>query len=137
LYWQLRHYVAGWMDTLTWDSSFRCENAPQSGNYAITVEVTNAADSNQAVTIDALQLSHTTPRPRGRAPSGSAAASSLPITVNPGETASFSVSGSYTLVATDEGDKANLHLHALGSSASGQPFQLGINVQLRGPGAVE
>ncbi|GAB4445443.1 MAG: hypothetical protein OHK0015_47750 [Chloroflexi bacterium OHK40] len=123
--------------TLTWDSSFRCESVPRAGTYTITVRLTNATTSNQAVTVETLQLSHTTPRPRRQAPSASATPSGLPVTVGPGQTASFTVSGNYTLVTTNEGDKANLHLRARGSNASGQPFQLGINVHLRGPGAVE
>ena len=119
--------------TLTWDSSFRCQNAPDQGTYRITVRVSNAAGSAEAVTIDELVLSHTTPRPRGRAPSATAEAQGLPITVPPGGTDDFTVTGSYTLVRTDEGKKANLHLLALGEGVnSGRDFQLGINVHLRG-----
>ena len=57
-------------------------------------------------------------------------AAGLPVTVAPGETESFTVSGTYELVQTDEGDKANLHLVATGSA--GGRFTLGINVHLRG-----
>jgi hypothetical protein len=124
--------------TLTWDSSFRCEDAPDEGAYEITVQVSNDAASSEAVRIEDLILSHTTPRPRGQAPEATAEPEGLPIIVAPGETDSFSVSGTYTLVQTDEGKKANLHLLALGEGTdSGLEFQLGINVHLRAPGARE
>jgi hypothetical protein len=123
---------------LTWDSSFRCEDAPDEGTYQITVQVANDAGSSEAVRIDDLILSHTTPRPRGQAPDATAEPEGLPITVDPGETESFTVSGSYELVETDEGKKANLHLLALGEGVdSGEEFELGINVHLRAPGATE
>jgi hypothetical protein len=124
--------------TLTWDSSFLCANAPDSGTYEIEVTVANAAGSAEAVEISELRLSHTTPRPGGQGPEATAEAQGLPVVVGPGESASFSVSGSYELVSTDEGDKANLHLLALGRGVeSGDAFELGINVHLRGEGAVE
>jgi hypothetical protein len=45
------------------------------------------------------------------------------------------VSGTYTLVNTDEGAKANLHFQALGRGVTtGEPFALGINAHLRAPG---
>lgn len=115
---------------LTWDSSFRCLDAPADGAYDITVEVTNASSSERAATVEDLWLRHTTPRPRGQGPEASAEPGGLPLTLGPGETAQFTVTGSYELVPTDEGDKANLHLTAEGS-ADGR-FELGINVHLRG-----
>ena len=122
--------------TLTWDSSFRCANAPDSGTYSIRVTVSNAERSAEAVEIRRLRLSHTTPRPRGQAPDATAEAQGLPLTVRPGERKSFRVSGRYELVTTDEGDKANLHLRARGRGLeSGDAFRLAINVHLRGPGA--
>jgi hypothetical protein len=55
------------------------------------------------------------------------------MTVAPGDSESFTVSGDYELVSTDEADKANLQLKALGSGASSADrFKLGINVHLRG-----
>jgi hypothetical protein len=123
---------------LTWDSSFHCRNAPVRGEYSITIVVSNAATSTEAVTIDSLILSHTTPRPRGRAPEATAEARGLPITVEPGESESFDVTGTYELVVTDEGKKANLHLLAYGvGDESGEPFQLGINVHIRAPGVAD
>lgn len=113
--------------TLTWDSSFRCTNAPDQGTYEIEVTVANAAGSSEAVKIEDLRLKHTTPKPRGQAPDATAEASGLPMTVAPGDGGTFTVSGDYELVSTDEGDKANLHLKALGSGASsGDRFKLGI-----------
>jgi hypothetical protein len=124
--------------TLTWGSSFLCANAPDSGTYEIEVTVSNATGSTEAVEITDLRLSHTTPRPGGRGPEATAEAQGLPIVVGPGESESFRVSGSYELVSTDEGDKANVHLRALGRGVeSGDSFELGINVALRGEGAVE
>ncbi len=120
---------------LTWDSSFRCDNAPDTGTYEITVTVMNHEDSFEAVSIGDVKLTHTTPRPRGRLPSATAEASGLPLVVAPGESGTFTVSGRYELVNTDEGKKVNLHLQARGQGvASIEPFALGINVQLRGPG---
>ncbi|HRP96652.1 MAG TPA: hypothetical protein PL143_10405 [Rhodocyclaceae bacterium] len=125
---------------VTWDSSFHCFNAPESGEYMITVRVSNAESSVEAVTVETLRLRHTTPRPRGRAPAATASAepAGLPITVDPGSTEGFAVMGEYELVRTDEGMKANLHLAADGfGDASLLPFSLGINVHLRGEGATE
>lgn len=124
--------------TLTWTSSFRCANAPDAGTYQIEVTVENSASSDEAVTINDLILRGATPRPRGRGPDATATASGLPLTIDAGESGSFSVSGTYELVRTDEGKKANVHLSALGEGASsGLEFELGINVLLRAPGATE
>ncbi len=124
--------------TLTWDSRFWCDNALDPGDYEIRVTITNHAGSAEAVRIDHLQLSHTTPRPRRQAPAATAVASGLPLVIGPGESGSFSIRGTYNLVLTGEGKKANLHLRAVGRGiTSAAPFRLGINVHLRGPGAVE
>lgn len=121
--------------TLAWDSSFRCEGVPadtEVHQYEFTVSVTNDPSSGESVTIDAIDVVNTTPKPRGNSPVGDVDGTTLPITVGPGETASFDVTGSYSLVETDEGLKANLHLSAEGSGdASGEPFNLGINAHLR------
>lgn len=120
---------------LTWDSAFLCADAPDEGSYEFTVTVANSAESAQAISIDDFALTHTTPRPRGQAPGASGEATGLPLTLAPGETASFTVSGTYELVATDEGKKANLHFRASGHGASsGEPFQVGINAHVRAPG---
>ncbi|MGH7510413.1 MAG: hypothetical protein ACREMZ_13210 [Gemmatimonadales bacterium] len=124
--------------TLTWTSSFLCANAPDEGTYQIEVTVENAAGSEEAVEIDDLAIRGTTPRPRGQGPDATASASGLPLTVAPRQSGSFTVSGTYELVETDEGKKANIHLSALGEGvSSGLEFELGINVQLRGAGAIE
>ena len=123
---------------LAWDSAFLCSDIPGEGEYEISVTVANDAGSNEAVVIEALALTHTTPRPRGQAPQATAGATGLPVTLNPGESMSFTVSGAYELAQTDEGQKANLHLQAGGHVVdSGDPFQLGINVHLRGAGVTE
>ncbi|MGQ0595292.1 MAG: hypothetical protein ACT4QB_22420 [Gammaproteobacteria bacterium] len=119
---------------LTWDSSFHCRNAPNAGEYMIVVRVFNASTSAEAVEIQNLVLTHTTPRPRGKAPAATAIASGLPITVAPGDTEDFTVTGDYALVKTDEGNKANLHLRAGGVGlTSDEDFALGINVLIRAP----
>lgn len=119
--------------TLTWDSSFFCWGIPQTGTYAITVTVHNDSASTQTIAIDTLRLSHTTPRPGGGAPAATAVASGLPVTLAPGASGSFAVSGSYQLVKTAEGHKANLHLRVVGHAVSSTPtFQLGSNIMLRG-----
>lgn len=120
---------------LTWDSSFRCLDAPDAGDYLVTINVTNSASSLESVTINDLFLSHTTPRPRRQAPQATAEASGLPLTIASGETFSFTVSGTYTMVLTGNGMKANLHLRAKGTSdETADPFRLGINVKIRGSG---
>lgn len=119
--------------TLRWDSSFRCTDVPRVGTYRIDVTVRGAAGSSETVVIRGLELVHTTPRPQGQAPEATAEASGLPMVVAPGHRESFTVSGEYELVTTDEGDKANLHLKAIGfGRRSGERFELGINVHLRG-----
>lgn len=48
------------------------------------------------------------------------------------------MSGTYELVGTDEGKKANLQFRALGEGArTGEPLELGINAHFRGSGAIE
>lgn len=126
---------------LTWDSSLLCENAPEEGAYDITVTITNDAESNADVVIDEVLLSHTTPRPRGQIPVATAVVedSTLPANIAAGVDLELTVTGDYKLVMTDEGGKANLHLRALGwvLNDDQDPFSLGINVKLRGDGAVE
>lgn len=124
--------------TLTWTSSFLCSDAPDEGSYHFTVTIENASASNEAVRIDALALRHTSPRPRGQGPAATADAQGLPLTVAAGSSGSFDVSGTYALVQTDEGKKANIHLTASGEgTSSGLPFNLGINAHIRSAGAVE
>lgn len=119
---------------LTWDSSFLCADAPDRDSYEFTVDVFNHANSTEAVTITDLELTKTTPRPLGRGPAATGEAS-LPITVEPGDTKSFTVTGTYELVQTDEGKKANLHFTAFGEGVeSGKSFELGINAHFRAPG---
>lgn len=121
--------------TLTWGSSFLCAGAPDEGSYEFTVTVTNHAGSVETVTIDDLELVQTTPKPRGQGPDATGEASGLPTTLAPGATDSFTVSGTYQLVATDDGEKANLHFLADGTGdAGGEPFELGINAHFRAPG---
>lgn len=121
---------------LRWSSAFRCENAAAEGEYSFTVTVSRSDSGGGAVTIEQLALTHTTPRPRGEAPGATFEAEGLPLTLAPGETKEFTVRGTYELASTDEGDKANLHFCAAGlDEATGEPFRLGINALLRGPGA--
>jgi hypothetical protein len=77
--------------TLTWDSSFHCLNAPDTGTYEIDVTVSNAAGSDEAVRIRDVRLRQTTPRPRGRGPAATAEPAGLPVVVAPGETERFNV----------------------------------------------
>lgn len=124
--------------TLTWDSSFLCADAPDSDTYQFTVTVNSAASSSESVTIESIELTHTTPRPGGSGPSATGTASGLPLSLAPGGSGSFTVSGTYELVQTDEGKKANLHFQAHGAGdASGESFSLGINAHFRAPGATE
>jgi hypothetical protein len=124
--------------TLTVDGAYRCTDAPASGTYQVPVNVANAAGSTEAVSIQSLGLRGTSPRPGGTGPAATASAQGLPLTVAPGGSATFLVSGDYALVSTDEGDLANLHLRAQGVGAtSGEPFELGLNVLLWGPRAAE
>lgn len=118
---------------LSYDSAFRCEGAPEREDYTFTVTVTNEGTSTATATVETLRLRFTTPRPRGAAPDATGEASGLPLTLAPGESGRFEVSGRYELVATDEGGKANLHFQARGRTA--EPFNLGLNAHLRGAGA--
>lgn len=119
--------------TLTWQSSFRCTSAGRSGTYAVTVRVSSAPGSARAVRLVRAILSHATPRPRGQVPRATAAASGIPVALSAGGSVRIELSGRYTLVSTDEGEKANLHLRLLGVAAgSDAPFRLGVNIHLRG-----
>ncbi len=120
---------------LRFDSSFLCADAPRSGTYRFVVEVTNRSSSDQAVRLQSLRLANTTPKPRGDSPDATARSSDLPLTVRPGSTERFTVSGSYQLVRTDEGRKANLHMRVRGVTVdSAERFRLGVNAHLRAPG---
>jgi spore coat protein U-like protein len=117
---------------MTWDSSFLCADAPTSGSYAISVEVINESDTT--VDLNDVVLSHTTPRARRMSAGGSITGTSGLGTLAPGESTTVEVTGNYSMIETDEGLKANLHLRIRGE-ANGEPFKLGANVHVRGPGA--
>lgn len=124
---------------LDWDSSLLCAEVPDSGSYEITVTLANDPGSGESVTLDTLVLTHTTPRPRGRAPEATLSeVEGLPGVLGAGEKISLTARGSYELARTDEGNKANLHFQARGHGVtSNEPFRLGINLHLRAPGATE
>lgn len=124
--------------TLTWESSFLCANATDADTYRFTVRVNNVRGSSESVTIESLELTHTTPRPGGNDPSATGRASGLSLSLASGESATFTTSGTYELVETDEGKKANLHFQAHGvGDTSGVSFSLGLNAHFRAPGATE
>jgi hypothetical protein len=119
--------------TLTFDSDFVCADAADSGTWSIVVAVTN--DSEAEVSIDDLELSHVTPSD----PDGNelTTTSDLPLEIGAGESGEFGAGGTFALAGHDAGALVNLHLRATGTAASGdevQPFVLGINVHLLGPG---
>ena len=119
--------------TLTFDSDFVCADAADSGTWSIVVAVTN--DSDAAVSIDDIQLSHVTPSD----PDGNevTTTSDLPLELGAGESGEFGAGGTFALAGTDAAALVNLHLRATGTAASGdevQPFVLGINVHVLGPG---
>jgi len=77
-------------------------------------------------------------RPLGQAPSATIGETDLDLTLAPGENDQFTVVGTYELVSTEEGKKANLHFRVSGQGAmSSEPFHLGINVLIRGEGVVD
>ncbi|MBA2277829.1 MAG: hypothetical protein H0W06_08700 [Chloroflexia bacterium] len=121
--------------TLNYASSFRCVGVAADGTFSIAVDVENAAGSVGPVTINDLVLTHATPKRRGQVADASVTAQGLPLTLDPGQSGTFTVAGAAALVEpgkSGKGGKANLHLQARGASATGdQPFQLGLNVQLR------
>jgi hypothetical protein len=118
--------------TLTYDSSIACEGLADAGQYTVTVNVTNDSLSQESATLEAVTLMHTTPRPGGLAPAGDATASGLPLTIAPGSSASFEVSGVFELARPGMAPKTNLHLRVQGTGdTSGEYFLLGVNVKLR------
>jgi hypothetical protein len=123
--------------TLTYDSAFVCPDAADAGTWSITVNVSNASDTTSGLTLNQLTLSHTSPRPGGVGPAAGAEASGLPLSLAAGESGTFDASGTYELVETDEGNKANLHLRVSGATDEDEPFLLGINVLVRAPGVDE
>ncbi len=122
---------------ITWDSSFACVGVPAQGLYEARLSLLNGVESSEPVRVDRIVLSHTTPRPGGRGPEASLEQTGLPADLTAGAGREIIITGRYELVRTDEGDKANLHLAAVGETAAGRPFRLGVNVHFRGPGARE
>lgn len=123
---------------LTWESSIFCAEVDDAGEYQFTIVVSYDA-GDESVTINDVVLAAKTPRPRRQVPAGTLdMVNGLPLTLSPGDAGSFSVSGTYGLVETDEGKKANFHFRALGAGGeSGDPFALGFNGHFRAPGATE
>lgn len=123
---------------LHWESSFACQVDNDSGSYEFTFKVTNK--SSQPVEITDIRLFQVTPRPRRSAATGTLTSKSgFPTQIAAGGSASFTVGGTYTLAVTDEGKKANLHFAVDGAGVeaanAGEPFHLGVNLAIRGPGA--
>ncbi|MFW6074597.1 MAG: hypothetical protein ACOC9Y_03320 [Chloroflexota bacterium] len=120
---------------LAWAGSYHCGNAPESGTYNLTVDVANSADSDGSLSIDGLELIRMTPRPINQGPNATATANDLPATVEAGDSTTFTISGDYELVETDEGWKANLIFRVTVSDDSGEVHHLGMNALFRGSGA--
>lgn len=116
--------------TLSWNGAFHCLDAPDEGTYEFTVTVSNDEASASAATIEAIELIDTTPKPRGNSPDADGQVTGLPRTIEPGESRSFTVSGSYRLVQAGVAKLANLHFMAHGQ-ANGEPFHMGINAAIR------
>ncbi|HVL53402.1 MAG TPA: hypothetical protein VM344_04005 [Vitreimonas sp.] len=119
---------------LSYDSSFACTDAAASGTWSITVSVANLAESTTGVELTELTLWRTSPQPGGVGPDASLASDTLPLALAVDANGTFDASGAYELVTTDDGDKATLHLRLAGVTDDDEPFQLGINVQVLGPG---
>jgi hypothetical protein len=116
---------------LSWSGAFRCNNAPAQGNYAFSLTVSNAMTSTAAAVIEAVELTHTTPRPLDIAPQATVTATGVPVSITPGTSADISVSGTYSMVTAGAVQLANLHFCVKGKSATGEPFYLGVNALLR------
>jgi hypothetical protein len=120
---------------LTWGSSFLCADAPDENSYTFRVTVANDAGSTQAVMINDVDLRRVTPPRSGAKGTLTKPVQGLPAMIDPGESISFDLTGTYELGETDEGKKANLHYRAEGAGAdSAEPFSLGINAHFRAPG---
>jgi hypothetical protein len=121
--------------TLTWDSSFHCREARDSGPYALTMTVSYSGTPGTAVVLNALDLTHTTPKPLGQAPEGTSETDQLPLELTAGESVSLTVKGSYELAQTGASHKANLHFCGQGQlQGSELTFAFGMNAHLRGAG---
>lgn len=120
---------------LTWRGAYRCIDAPDQGRYRFTLVISNAGSSASPASVDGVELTHTTPRPHGEGPQATASTSGVPVVIAPGASANIIVAGTYSLVGTDEGKKANLHFCVRGETEAGDPFYLGVNALIRGAGA--
>jgi|FLYL01.1.fsa_nt_gi hypothetical protein len=122
--------------TVSWHGSHWCLGAPGSGTYQATLEI--GFEGAATLQVDGVSLRHTTPRPGG---SGPEATVEVVDVSQDGDTVTVTVTGSYELVDTDEGPKANIHLTATGAATGtngeDDPFRLGFNVHLRGESATE
>lgn len=120
--------------TLSYDSSFVCTDAADAGTWFITVNVANLAESATGIELSEVTLSHTSPQPLGAGPAAEVTSDTLPLTLATDANGSFDAEGTYELATVDEGGKAILHLWVNGATDEGEPFRVGINVQVLGPG---
>ncbi len=122
---------------LTWDSALRCENAPDEGIYQFSVLIQADQANTALAVVDAITLTHTTPRPLDQPPQATVdEVTGLPFTLAAGEVQTFTVTGTYELARPGAAKIANLHFCATGHAEStGEPFYLGLNTFLRGPGS--
>ena len=122
--------------TLTWASAVRCSAAPDQGSYQFDLLVeAGAANTGQAV-VQSITLTHTTPRIDDQPPPATIElVTGLPLTIAANESQTFGVTGAYQLAEAGLAKLANLHFCAAGyQQSSGEPFYLGLNAFLRGPG---
>ena len=121
--------------SVSFDAEFTCTDAPDSGDWSASVQVTN--DSDTEVTLSTVDLARLTPAVQadaGAAADSTVVASGLPLPLAAGAAGSFDISGEYSLAQVGAGALLNVHLRATGTTGDDAPFALGINVHLLAPG---
>ena len=119
--------------TITWDSSFRCIEAAEEGTYAFTINIALSGGDSSGVTLNEVQIRHTSPRPQSVGPEASVEPLAAPVAIPGDGNEMIEVRGAYKLVRTGAIQHANLHFCLVGTeAANGEPFSLGFSAHLRG-----
>lgn len=104
--------------TLTWDALLLCNDAEPAGEFTFQVSVANSEESSATVTLSDLEALFFFPE------DAAGATGDFPLIIAPGESASFSVTGTFSLTGDEQLSLANLAFQAIGMTDAGAPVHV-------------